>query len=268
MSPNDKKGMPLPALWAAVSDRDLAVLRSVADLRYVTGTQLQTLHFDGDHQSDLTAARTCRRVLERLTDLSVLRRLERRVGGVRAGSGAFVYGLGPAGHRLLGDGRDRQGFREPSTTFLSHTLAVAGVVASLVAASKQDRCQLLHCETEPKCWRLIPDYGANAETLRPDLLVVIAHGDMEWHWFIEVDLATEHGPAVARKCRQYQRYFDSGREQAERGIFPKVGWLTTTSERAQRLRAITTEVSPDVPLFEVGLLGDPLPTLVPGEGGR
>ncbi|HVF06412.1 MAG TPA: replication-relaxation family protein [Frankiaceae bacterium] len=240
----------------------------MADLRYVTGKQLQVLHFDGDHHSAVTAARTCRRVLERLTDLGVLRRLERTVGGVRAGSSGFVYGLGPAGHHLLHDGQDRRGFREPSTTFLSHMLAVAGLVATLVNADKQDRCQLLHTETEPACWRLVPaDYGAPPDTLRPDLMAIVARGEVEWHWFIEVDLATEHGPAITRKCRHYQRYFDSGREQADRGIFPKVAWLTTTNERAERLRAICNEVSPDVPLFEVGLLGDPLPTLVP-EGGR
>lgn len=268
MSPYGGKAKPLARLRTGLSDRDLAILHSVAELRYVTARQLQVLHFDGDHQTTLTAARTCRRVLERLTDLGVLRRLERVIGGVRAGSGSFVYGLGPSGHRLVEDGRARQGFREPSTTFLSHTLGVAGLLASVVAASKQDRCQLLHYETEPICWRLIPDYGSNTETVRPDLLLVLARGEMEWHWFVEVDLGTEHGPAVTRKCRQYRRYFDSGREQAERGIFPKVAWLTTTSERLKKLRAICNEASPDLPMFEVGLLGDPLPTLLPDEGSR
>jgi hypothetical protein len=99
--------------------------------------------------------------------------------------------------------------------------------------------------------------------LRPDLLLIVARGETEWHWFIEVDLATEHGPAVTRKCRLYQRYFDSGREQAERGIFPKVAWLTTTTERVERLRAICDQATPDLPLFDVGLLGNPLPTLLP-----
>jgi hypothetical protein len=254
-------------LRTALSDRDLAVLHAVAELRYVTGRQLQTLYFDGEHTTSLTAARTCRRVLERLTHLGVLRRLERVIGGVRAGSGCFVYGLGPSGHRLLADGRSRQGFREPSTTFLDHTLAVSGLLASVVAASKQDHCQLLHYQVEPACWRSLPGYST-ADTLRPDLLLVVARGDMEWHWFVEVDLGSEHGPAVARKCRQYLRYYQSGREQAERGVFPKVVWLTTTSERAARLRGICNETSPDVPMFEVGLLGTPLPTLLPDEGGQ
>jgi hypothetical protein len=203
-------------------------------------------------------------VLERLTELGVLRRLDRIIGGVRAGSGCFVYGLGPAGHRLLNDGRARQGFREPSTTFLDHTLAVSGLLASVVAATKQDACQLVHYEVEPACWRTVPGYST-ADTLRPDLLLVVARGDMEWHWFVEVDLGTEHGPAIARKCRQYLTYFQAGREQALHGIFPKVAWLTTTSARADRLRELANEVSADLPLFEVGRLGTPLPTLLPDE---
>jgi hypothetical protein len=259
--------VPLSRLRASLSDRDLAILHSVSDLRFLTARQLQVLHFDGDHHTPLTAARTCRRVLERLSDLGVLRRLDRVIGGVRAGSGSFVYGLGPAGHRLLADGRARHGFREPSLTFLDHTLAVAGLLTTIVGAAKRDDLQLVRHETEPAVWRSVPGYGT-AETLRPDLLLVVARGAMEWHWFVEVDLASEHGPAVARKCRQYLRYYQSGREQALHEIFPKVAWLTTTSRRADQLRTLTREVAGDLPLFEVGLLGEPLPVLLPDEGVR
>ncbi|MDQ1713840.1 MAG: hypothetical protein QOE45_3290 [Frankiaceae bacterium] len=79
---------------------------------------------------------------------------------------------------------------------------------------------MLRYELEPAVWRSIPGFG-HGETLRPDLLLVLARGAMEWHWFTEVDLGTEHGPAVARKCRQYLRYYQTGREQAPHGIFPK-----------------------------------------------
>lgn len=265
MSPESRRpGTSLSRLRVSLSDRDLAVLRSMAELRLATGRQLQTLHFDGDHNTTLTAARVCRRVLERLTDLGVLRRLDRVVGGVRAGSGSFIYSIGPAGQRLLHPDRARQGFREPSTTFLSHTLAVSGLLASVVAAAKDGDCQLLRYEVEPACWRNLAAYGNN-DTLRPDLLLLLARGDMEWHWFIEVDLGTEHGPAVTRKCQQYLRYFQTGREQAAHGIFPRVAWLTTTTDRVERLRQVCKETSPDLPLFEVGLLGTPLPTLLPDE---
>lgn len=254
----------LARLRNQLSERDLAILHSVAELKFVTARQLQAIHFDGQHQTELTAARTSRRVLERLSELGVLRRLDRVIGGIRAGSGSFVYGLGPAGHRLLDDGRSRHGFREPSAGFLDHTLAVAGVVATVVAAAREGQLQLLRYETEPDCWRSLAGYGATA-TLRPDLLLVLARGDMEWHWFVEVDLGSEHGPTIARKCREYLRYYQTGEEQRHSGIFPRVAWLTTTSQRAERLRGIAAEVSGDLPLFTVGLLGQPLPTLMPDE---
>ncbi|MDQ1713841.1 MAG: hypothetical protein QOE45_3291 [Frankiaceae bacterium] len=41
--------------------------------------------------------------------------------------------------------------------------------------------------------------------------------------------------------------------------------MTTTSRRAEQLRSLAQEVAGDLPLFEVGLLAQPLPLLVPNE---
>jgi hypothetical protein len=245
-----------------LSERDLAILQSVSDLRFVTGRQLQVMHFDGAHQTAAAAARSCRRVLGRLSDLQVLRRLERQVGGVRAGSAAFVYGVGPAGFRLIDESRSRQGFREPSMTFLDHSLATSEVLTTVVGATKADGLQLVRYETEPGCWREIPGYGTG-ETLRPDLMVVVARGDTEWHWWVEVDLATEHLPSIVRKCRQYVRYWQSGIEQSRTQVFPRVAWLTTTPKRSSAMKQAISDVDGGIGLFEVGLLDRPLDVLVP-----
>src|ERR1700682_4418500 len=77
------------------------------------------------------AARTARRVLERRVDDRLLVRLDRRVGVVRAGSASFVYGLGPVGQRVLGFGGPRRRFREPTSTFVVHTLAITELVVEL-----------------------------------------------------------------------------------------------------------------------------------------
>src|SRR5262245_2204849 len=92
--------------WAAVGQtaeglgaRDWAILTDVARLRVLTGRQIERLHFaqlGGMHRD-----RTRRRVLERLVALQLLATLERRIGGVRAGSAGLMYVLGPAGQRLL-----------------------------------------------------------------------------------------------------------------------------------------------------------------------
>src|SRR5262245_62962246 len=92
--------------WAAVrriaeglSERDRAILADVARVRVLSGRQVERLHFAdlaGQHRD-----RTRRRVLERLTALQLLTTLERRIGGVRAGSAGLVFALGAAGQRLL-----------------------------------------------------------------------------------------------------------------------------------------------------------------------
>ncbi len=63
--------------------------------------QLAALLGDGRGCRAVSAARIARRVLARLTELGVLARLERRIGGLRAGSSGYVYYLGPAGQRLV-----------------------------------------------------------------------------------------------------------------------------------------------------------------------
>src|SRR5919201_2372321 len=133
-----------------LSERDLEVIRSIAEHRFLTTRQIEALHF-ADHATELAGARVCRRVLARLSDERLLARLERRVGGVRAGSASFVYALGPVGGRLI-DGQRRR-LIEPSTTFLTHTLAVAQAHVELVEATRTGQLELLSADIEPNCWR-------------------------------------------------------------------------------------------------------------------
>jgi hypothetical protein len=165
----------LAQLRERLSERDLDVIRSVADHRYLTARQIEALHF-ADHATHLAGARVCRRVLARLTDERLLARLERRVGGVRAGSASFVYALGPVGGRLL-DGQRRR-LSEPSTTFLTHTLAVAQAHVELVQADRSGRLELLSADVEPDCWRRYVGSGGAREVLRPDLYVVTGSGGL------------------------------------------------------------------------------------------
>src|SRR5437588_1242946 len=188
----------LAQLRERVSERDLDVIRSVAEHRFLTTRQLEALHF-ADHATELAGARVCRRVLARLTDERLLARLERRVGGVRAGSASFVYALGPVGGRLV-DG-ERRRITEPSTTFLTHTLAVAQTRVELVQASGVGQLELLSVDVEPRCWRRYIGSGGAREVLRPDLYVVTGSGEFEDCWFVEIDRGTESPLALRRKCR-------------------------------------------------------------------
>ena len=86
----------LQRLRSDLSERDLAILRSARDLDFLSTKQLERLHFPATTHTALGAVRSCRRVLPRLIERRCLIRLERRIGGVRAGSASFVYGLGPS----------------------------------------------------------------------------------------------------------------------------------------------------------------------------
>jgi hypothetical protein len=247
-----------------LSERDWQVLHDIRQLRLVSGGQLTRLHFTTPERSIDTAARCARRVLARLTHHALLVRLHRQVGGVRAGSAAFVYAIGPVGDRLLRDHDDapRRRFREPTTGFLRHTLAVAELYVRLVEAQRAREVELLDLQAEPACWRALSAIGGR-QWLKPDLFVALAVGKFEHYAFVEVDQGTEHGPAVLRKAQLYERYYRSGGEQARYGLFPRVVWLTTGDARAdqlQRLLASARSLTPGVHV--VGLQSDALPMLI------
>lgn len=109
----------LAELERSLSARDRAVIATLARIRVATTTHLERLHFSG------VTRRQARGVLASLTDRRLLARLPRRIGGVRAGSAGFVYGLGVAGQRLCVP-RDRRPQRpwNVGLPFLRHALCV------------------------------------------------------------------------------------------------------------------------------------------------
>lgn len=225
------------------SEREIAVLASVNRYRYLTARQLEALHFF-DHATPLTGARTCRRVLERLTKAKALDRLERRIGGVRAGSSSFVYTLSPLGHRLLHrDESSRKRHREPSAHFLDHTLTVTQFAVDLTISARTSAIENLKIEAEPDCWRTYSKGLAGNENLRPDLHVAFSVGAYEHAWFVEIDLASEGIAAIGRKLRSYHSYWSSGIEQERTGMFPRVLWAAPDPQRVARIKQIITRTS-------------------------
>lgn len=220
----------LEQIRVELSERDTEVLRSVDRFRLLSAPQVESLWF-ADHASKLAGIRASRRVLERLTKERLLVRLGRRVGGMRAGSAAYVYAIGPVGQRILHDDTSRR-WREPSAAFVGHTLAVAQTVVDLTVASRDGACELSSFECEPACWRSFTRGMGERVTLKPDLHILTADQDDEWCWFVEVDLGTESSTAIARKCRTYHDYWATGTEQDRVGTYPKVLWITATKRRA------------------------------------
>lgn len=226
----------LLALQERLSDRDHRILEHVARLRLLRARQIQSLLFpEEQHASGATAARCCRRVLERLTRDRLLVRLERRVGGVRAGSASFVYAISPIGNRLVDPTCTRRRLSEPSLRFVDHTLAVADVLVQVTVRARGGAWGLATWQSEPSAWRDVITLGGTL-VLRPDLFLVLVTGEFELRWFVELDRATEHQPAIIRKCRLYNTYYRSGTEQHQHKVFPRILWIAPTEKRATWLR--------------------------------
>ena len=247
----------LLALGERLSERDRAVLDAVSTHRFLTTRHIEQLLFH-DHASALAGARACRRTLARLEGWSLLQRLQRRVGGLRAGSAASIWAVSTVGQRLrslhAGEGAIVR-VREPSERFARHCLAIADLHVSLVLAERAGQLEVLETALEPDCWRSYLAFSGIREVLKPDLFAVTispSDPDFEHHWFVERDLGHEHLPTVLAKCRQYQQYQRTGQEQQARGIFPLVVWVMSNELRVSRLQDnLTAARGLDAVLFRV-----------------
>ncbi|MDH4171630.1 MAG: replication-relaxation family protein [Acidimicrobiia bacterium] len=233
-------------LAGELSERDRAILATVDQLRFVRGLQLERLHFEGLAES--SRARRRRDVLNRLTRAQLLTRLERRIGGQRAGSAGHIYALGPGGQRLhqlqAGQPRRLRHRAEPSLAFLAHTLAVAETYTLIHDAGTE----LVTVEVEPDCWRTVHS-GYQTLTLKPDLFTELAAGNLIYSWFIEIDLGTERRPALRRKAQRYLDAYHHGFHGQPEGSFPRVLWLVPDTKRAYFLAAALRPIAAPDGLF-------------------
>jgi hypothetical protein len=223
-------------LRGRLSVRDLAIIRQVGELRLMSARQLEAIHFPAsEHDNAAAAMRARQRVLARLVRDGLLTALERRIGGVRAGSAGLVLALGPLGQRVLSLDGPRRRAHEPGLRFVDHTLAISQLVVEARVAARRGRLELLDCQAEPTCWREFSRLGGR-QVLRPDAFLALGVAEYELRWFIEVDRASESLPVVTRKCRLYADYYQAGVEQARGGVFPRVCWVVPDEARAERVR--------------------------------
>lgn len=238
----------LERLNQQLTETDHLVIDILAQVRMASGGQLNRLIWP----TTPSGARACRRRLERLSDLRVVTRLHRQVGGVKGGSQGYTYALDVNGQRLA-QTRTEQSVRRPapSDLFVDHTLGVTEVYVILHEAPG---VELLSFETEPSCWRQFTGRAGRTVNLRPDAYLAWAIGEWEISAFVEVDRSTEHPGRIARKAEQYVRYWRTGAEQRTNEVFPTVLWLANTGRRAEVLRAVLAEQ--EAPLWEVLTMGE------------
>lgn len=246
-------------LHQLLSDRDLAVLGSLAKLRVLSGRQIQRLHIpDG---SRLTRLRRTQALLRRLHSHGLVIRMQGMVGGVRAGSSGYLYGLTGRGQSVLGVqgpyGKRRRRMWETKPYFQDHLLSIAEVFVHLEEAGRSQTLDVLDFQPEPQAWRRFSGIGGAHLILKPDAFVHIATARLEHLVFLEVDLDTESATTIYAKCLRYVAYWRSGVEQQRLGVFPRVIWLVPDEERRSEVIGIIGKLVLDAQqLFRVGLLPD------------
>jgi hypothetical protein len=250
----------LEAISARLTDRDRQALRAVGRFGVMSGAQLQALLWAEVTPS--ARGRVARRGLARLVRLDVLQPLTRRVGGERAGSASTTFAVGRAGQYLLNSGRRVRAAYTPGARYLAHRLAVAQLYVGL-AAQPQDQTELQTFEPEPECWRPYMAGFSAQQVLKPDAFLKLATRDYEFSWFIEVDMATEALSTIKAKALRYHDYFQTGTEQAERGVFPRVLWIVPNSGRAEAISETLAQLPPGAHrLFAVAATADALGLLI------
>lgn len=227
-----------------LGERDWEILATVGRLRLASSTQLERLHF-----ADLLAthrSRTRRRVLARLADWRVLTTLERRIGGVRAGSAGLVFALDTAGQWLASleaiSGGDELSLRrpaEPSGRLAAHTLGVAELYVRLREAERRGGLTLAAFGTEPACWWP----NGLGGWLKPDAHLAVAHQDVTDHWWLEQDQATQSLPTIRRKLTAYLDFVRRGLI-GPGGVVPRVLISVPTEARRTAVQRLIEELPP------------------------
>jgi len=217
-----------------LSERDMEILQTVAQLRFVSGAQVRRLHVSGG--TPMGNERVTRRLLQRLVELGVLDRLERRIGSTPGGSDGYVYLLANGGRRLA-QGRDfsrarRRRSSVPGQLFVRHALMVAELHTRLVEHERSTRLRCLVRQPEPLCWRRFSGPDGVEAILKPDSLLCISDGTRERDFFIDVDRGTEGSRTLERRMHTYQDYRVHGTDYSS-DDFPRVLWLAGTARRVE-----------------------------------
>ena len=145
-----------------LGERDRQLLAAVQQYRYLMTGQIQRLLFT-DAANPSAGLRAASRSLKKLSGYGLVDSLSRRIGGVRAGSGSFIWHLTHAGERLLrlhdGKASPMRKHYEPSPYFLAHTLAVAEIAIQLTEICREHTPQITALQLEPECWRAYSNAG-------------------------------------------------------------------------------------------------------------
>ena len=243
-----------------LSPRDVAILKTLYQVRIASGSQLERLHF-----SDLgSRSRQVKRwqVLKRLVEARALMPVERRVGTVAHGSDKLCYVLDSASLRVLRLRANAEAAnapirrpRIPGERFVNHMLAVTELYVALAELSRLGGLTVEAFDVEPR-W---PD--GSGSRLGPDAYVRLQRGGEYYSWWFEADLGTESQSTVEGKLAAYLDFVQRG-QVGPNGIVPWVLIGVSSETRRTAVQRIVNGLGELADyLFRVALLPDCVTTI-------
>jgi DNA-binding Lrp family transcriptional regulator len=204
-----------------LNQRDLSIVHHVDRFKQLSSSHIRDLLFAAQ-----LSRTSCHRRLQRLTELGFLHRVERRVvGGMRGGSGQFVYSLGRKGFYIGNSGR-----YNPARSVNYHALAIADVYLVLLKCEREGGLRIVGCSTEPDCHVTV-----GGCELKPDLYVELEREGKRLKAFLEIDLATEGQKQIKEKLSRYWQAYNQANTEAW-PVFPMVLWIAVDVYRAKELQ--------------------------------
>jgi hypothetical protein len=241
----------LRQLAAELPDRYTVPLLHLSRARVLSGGQLDRL-LRQPGTAPRTTERARQRAMTHLCRLGMATTLDRRIGGMRAGSAGHVHVLTPAGYRLVAivtgapiPGQVRR-FRAPGPMLIAHALDIAELYVQLTEASRGGGFWVTAFVTEPATWWPL----GNGGHLRPDAYTALAvptHRDV---WWLEIDRDTESAPRLRDKFIDYLDHAEDGGTGPD-GVLPRVLFTAPDQRRATVIGDIVTGLIGDTGLITV-----------------
>lgn len=225
--------------------RDVDIILSVYENRFLKRDQIQRLHFHGA-SLQATSAR-----LKKLSDHKFLDKLQRAVAG---GASQAIYALDKRGADVISAALeiDRRKVRwnrannRVEWLFMDHTLGIAEFKVCLDTALAGRREELLFYQRGDRSHlRRVSVTGARKKyyVVAPDAFFGIQTGRGKCIFFLEVDMGTETLSRFAEKVVAYKRYWKSHQYTEEYGFNNfRVLTVCESERRLANLRQATGRV--------------------------
>jgi len=239
--------LQLMTLHKTMKEKELDILWNTRKYHFLTTAHIKRLHFKAG-TTDAANLRAANKCMKRLRELGLVAPLERRIGGVRAGSSALIWHLTEPGERLLWlDEPDkkhtRKRFEEPSADFLHQTLAVAEAAVSIITLAEcQDGLSIRRLDTD---FSYVVRYRDETISIKPGLYVVLHWDGYEYHWFVETAPYWDIVRNLVRRTEKYCKVYQQGAFQGQVGVFPLTVFMLPDDEQKIKLEQTINEQMPD-----------------------